>query len=192
VTVTLSDDAWEQVQNIVKERLGRPPPPDFRAALDGALQVYQASAYLQERGSPKQVRYNLQRAIKAALNLNARLNDLDGNSRQLLGEVPGGDISQLYASLEKVVLALDAAERKAGEWSKTRAGVRDNGPANMAYYLAKGLRQYLQHEAVSTEQGLFAQLYAVLADLVNASSDGKAIRAALRAVRERERQEAGS
>jgi hypothetical protein len=161
-------------------------------ALNNALQAHQALAYLQEQGRPKQVRSNLRRAIAAGLKLIDRLNDLDGNSRQLLGEVPGGDISQLYASLEKVVLALAAAERRAGEWSKTRAGVRDDGPVNMAYCLAKGLRQYLQHEPVSTERGLFAQLYAVLADHVNASSDGKAIRAALRAVRERERQESGS
>ena len=37
--LALADDEWEFAQTIVKEKLGRPPPPEFRMALDQALTV---------------------------------------------------------------------------------------------------------------------------------------------------------
>src|SRR3712207_108579 len=86
ITVKLRDAEWEHAQTVVRTLLGRSPPAEFREALDHALQARQAADYLQKMGSPKQVRYNLKRAIEAALRLNDRLNDLDGKSRQLLGE----------------------------------------------------------------------------------------------------------
>ena len=122
---TLSDDDWEHAQTIVKAKTGSLPPPEFRVALDNALRAAQAMAYLQEKGSPKPIRYNLKRAREAAIRLNDRLNDLDGNSRQILSEIPGGDILQLYSLLSAIIRALSLAEKKAGELPSTREGQLD-------------------------------------------------------------------
>ena len=50
----------------------------------------------------------------------------------------------------------------------------------MGHQLALGMEQQLGKRATSTSSGLFAQLYAVLAEVVGVSSDSKAIQAAIR------------
>jgi hypothetical protein len=188
----LPDDKWEQAQNIVAEKTGQGPPPEFRAALDRALQTWQGVTYLQQVGSPKAARDNLKRTLKAALGANDRLNDLDGYSRSILSEIIPEGILQLYEMQSTIIGTLSQAVKKANELPTTRAGVEDFAALNMGSHLAHSMKQHLDQRATSTVSGLFAQLYAVLAETLETlpggkarvSSDKKVIRRAIKFFRE--------
>jgi hypothetical protein len=180
-TTALSDERWCQVQLIVKERTARSAPNAFRADLDRALQAHDTIKYLHARGSPKPVKQNLKRALETALRLNDRLNELDGNSLQILSEVPDGNIWQLRCRVRGIILSLAQADSLARRLPKTKAGLRNFAPLNLGQFLALAIDWHFGTKHISSSHnGLFAQLYAVLAKQLRISSNHKAIRAALK------------
>jgi hypothetical protein len=169
------------VELIVQQRTGRPSPGDFRSDLDSALQAYDAIAYLQAQGGPKLVRANLKRARDSALRLNERLNDLDGKSRQILSGVPNGEVAQLYSALETIIMPLAEAYKIANGPPHTRAGLTNHAPLNLGQFLAEAIDRHFGRKFVSSSHnGLFAQIYGVLAEELGIASHHRAVRAALK------------
>jgi hypothetical protein len=177
---TLSDDGWEHAQTIVKAKTGSLPPPEFRMALDNALKSAAGMAHLQKEGGPHAIRRNLRRALAAAIRLGHRLDELDGNSRQVLGEMSDGDITRFYGEVRSLVEALRLAVDKAKGLPATREGQKDFTALSMGNQLALEMKDHLHKKPTTTPSGMFAQLYAVLAEVVGVSSDSKAVRAAIR------------
>ena len=159
--LALEDDDWEFARNIVKTHLGRAPPPEFRKALDQALTMWQAG-FEAEKETPKLVHYNLKRAHDAVIRLFKRLNDLGGNSRHLLAEIPDGDIVRLYKLARKIEGPLREARSKADQYPTTRAGQRNFPALNMGAELARGIELHLDQRATARASGLFAELYVLL------------------------------
>ena len=113
--VVLSDQDWAWAQTIFKAHMQRAAPADLRQALDNALWVFQTAKqgvqdglipkrrmrdFVSAPATPKQIRGNLKRARQAALRLNDRLSDLDGNSRQLIGEVRSDGVQMIESIVE--------------------------------------------------------------------------------------------
>ncbi len=80
----LGDKAWSNIEELVRTECRRAPPPQFRAALNEALTIFQAQRDAAEATSPKAMRTNLGRADKATKQLVSALEQLDDNSRLLL------------------------------------------------------------------------------------------------------------
>ncbi len=183
----LPDDRWEQIQLIVKERIGRLPPDAFRTSLNNALQVGLGMKYLHERSTPKQIRANLKVAYKAAEDLAKALEKLDGNSKNLLDEVELGSFRDLFAAAIRAENLLIKAQAKAGELPTTKAGIKDYGPRNFGYYLVWAIRWHLAPDYVSGDsRSLYVQLYQELAEYVGYSATIQAARVALKFACERD------
>jgi hypothetical protein len=92
-------------------------PAAFYKSLGEAIGSFNSGRELAKASKPAKVRANLQAAIDAALELNKKLGDLDGNSRQLLGEVEDGKVSVLQdVYLWKIIQALNGASHLANEY----------------------------------------------------------------------------
>ena len=90
-------------------------PDEFLVALDIAAGIYRAAARLRDQSLPAVVRNKLKLTLDASLHLKDRLNELDGNSRNLLSEVTrGGEdlnngILSVYDNLSPIINALNKA-----------------------------------------------------------------------------------
>jgi hypothetical protein len=84
--------------------------------LAGAIGRYDSFRHIRETSRPAAVRENLNAALKAAMELNERLNALDGNSCLLIREAGHEDIQSLHRHLEPIVRALFAALQLAGQY----------------------------------------------------------------------------
>ncbi len=83
-------------------------PEEFLVALDLAADLYRAAARLRDQSLPAVVRNKLKRTLDASLRLKDRLNELDGNSRNLLSEVTR-DGENPYDNLSPIIIALKKA-----------------------------------------------------------------------------------
>ena len=90
-------------------------PEELFVALDRAAGLYKAHSQVRALSLPAAVRNNLKLTLDASLRLNDRLNELDGNSRELLSEVTrGGEdlnngILSVYDNLSPIINALNKA-----------------------------------------------------------------------------------
>ncbi len=84
---------------------------DYFLALDNAIKRFHVNKGLAKKSSPAAVRKNLKRALARALKLNDGLNELDGNSRQILKNTFRGGVNALYASLAQVIAGLAVKSR---------------------------------------------------------------------------------
>jgi hypothetical protein len=128
----------------------------FRALANG-IGVFDMLRRLREKSRPGAVRKNLLRAKTAALRLNEALNDLDGNSTQLLAEVVQGRIGSPFDNVCQVILALDRALGLANDYPSS-----GNIPEHHRLYLAADVRDaiktYLGIPAKCTKSGIFVAI----------------------------------
>jgi hypothetical protein len=186
----LSNELWEQVQLVVKEKTSAQPPDAFRKSLDAALMAGQASQYLHGESTPKKTRANLAQALEAARALTAALEGLDGNSKSLLDEIEGGAFLGLINAAVRAQNLLTQVQTKASELPTTKAGIKDFAPRNLGYYLAWAIRWHIGAEHVSGySKSLYVELYQVLAKSVRYAATVQAAQVALQFVRERDTHE---
>ena len=184
---TLSDSAWEHVELTFKERLERNPPPAFRDALNHALLTFVAAksgiqsvtndleGHVSPPALPKQIRANLKRARQAALRLNDRINELDGNSRQLVEAVEPFGLTELYDAVKRAAKIISAAEALANAYPKSRATIKDYPSLYLTTYLARAIHHFCGEEALSqTRDGLFHQVLLILFEALGEPHEDRA------------------
>ena len=89
----LSSDAKDHIKEHIRYHRHSVSDLDaFFDELDQALSRFKAYARRRQEGLPATIRKNLKRAAKVSMDLNAHINDLDGNSRQLLNEAAEGGL----------------------------------------------------------------------------------------------------
>ncbi len=98
-------------------------PEELFVALDSAAGFYRSCAQMRAESLPAAVRHNLKLTLKASLRLNDRLNDLDGNSRQLLDEVTRHEVDSngrliVIKNLSPLIIALNEAYNLAKQYPK--------------------------------------------------------------------------
>jgi hypothetical protein len=176
--VVLSDQDWELVEATFKKHMRRRAPAKLRDALNDALRTYVTVDQGIQLGStregdwkdrisapatPKHVRANLRGARQSLLRLLDRFNDLDGNSRSLIAEAHDGGVDQLYECVNMIGGIISAAEKLAGEYPTTRAGIIDHSSQAMGFMLAKAIRHFCGEEKLTGKrEGLYHHLLLIL------------------------------
>ncbi len=151
----LSSDDREQINQFILDHGHSVSDPDaFFAELDKALSQYKGFARFRQEGLPATVRKNLKKAAEVSRNLNAHINDLDGNSRQLLDQAAEGGLEGFRSHLSGVVLALHEALRRAEEYPK-RGRLTEHHRIFLAADVADAIWQYIHVLPVPTRDGLF-------------------------------------
>lgn len=95
-------------------------PDRFIRELEEKVRIFRFDKSLSEESRPKAVRDNLDRALNTAKKLWERVNELDGNSRQLLAE--DGSISDLHASITTAIVRLSKARQLANQYPGKASG----------------------------------------------------------------------
>ena len=135
--------------------------PKFFDALSLAIGHYLANGRLAEESKPGAVRANLKDAFDAAQLLNEKLNALDGNSRQLLGEV-GAEINELQNELlRRIVLSLNDALNLAHEYQHKGGRLFDHGRLWFAVDVGHAVEQHLKVKATSKVEGLYESVLTI-------------------------------
>ena len=153
--VKLSSGAKEQISQLIEDHGHSVSDPDaFFDELDKALSQYKGFARFRQEGLPATVRKNLKKAAEDSKNLNAHINNLDGNSRQLLGEAAEGGFKGFQARLAGVVLVLHEALRRAEEYPK-RGRLHEHHRIFLAADIADSIKKFIHVLPVPTRDGLF-------------------------------------
>ena len=154
----LSSGAREQIELFLEGRNIEVPDPDgFFGALASGISIFDSSKPLGEESRPAAVRENLRRAKAAALRLNNALNKLDGNSRQLLGEVVQGGVLSLYDNVKVVIRDLHLALQLANEFPSS-GSLPEHNRLYLAVDVANAIETHLNVTATSTKDGLFVEI----------------------------------
>ena len=150
--VKLSSDAKEQIDRFILDHGRSVSDRDaFFDEIDKALSLYRGYAHFRQEGLPATVRKNLKKAAEVSKNLNAHINNLDGNSRQLLDEAAEGSFR---THLSGVVLALHEALRRAEEYPR-RGRLTEHHRIFLAADVADAIEQFIHVLPVPTRGGLF-------------------------------------
>jgi len=140
-------------------------PEDFYKSLGLAIARFNSGEALAAISSPAVVRKNLQAAIDAALALNERLNDLDGNSRQLLSSVDGGETSVLQDHhLWKIIRALSEADHLADEYPK-KGRLPEHHRLWLAVDVANAIDVHVGAAPTTKVDGLFESILAIILEI---------------------------
>ena len=151
----LSSDAKDHIKEHIRYHRHSVSDLDaFFDELDQALSRFKAYARWRQEGLPATVRKNLKKAAKVSMDLNAHINDLDGNSRQLLDEAAEGGLKGFRSHLSSVVLALHEALRRAEEYPKI-GRLPEQHRIFLAADVADTIRQFVHVPPVPTRDGLF-------------------------------------
>ena len=126
-------------------------PDAFFAALDMACAMYKSGLDLAKLSSPGKVKSNLNAAIEAAVKLNDKLNNLDGNSYQLLRKIEGGSVDCLKEHFLSIFTALSEASHLAAEYPKGRR--YEFHRLYLAVDVADAIRAHLGVEPTTTKEG---------------------------------------
>ena len=154
----LSLDTKEQINQFILDHGHSVSDPDaFFDELDKALSQYKGFARFRQEGLPATIRKNLKKAAKVSMDLNAHINDLDGNSRQLLGQAAEGGLEGFRSHLSGVVLALHEALRRAEEYPK-RGRLHEHHRIFLAADVADAIRQFIHVPPAATRGGLFVSI----------------------------------
>ena len=153
--VKLSSDTKEQInQFILDHRHSASDPDAFFDEIDKALSLYKGFARFRQEGLPATVRKRLKKAAEISKDLNAHINDLDGNSRQLLDKAADGGLGGFRSNLSGVVLALHDALRRAEEYPK-RGRLHEHHRIFLAADVADAIGQFTDASPVPTRGGLY-------------------------------------
>lgn len=88
VSKGISSDVCEHLHTIVMgQAISDSTISSFLDDVDFAVGVYRGNTVTHEQSLPSNTRRNLKGAFNAALAVNERLNELDGTSMQIIGEI---------------------------------------------------------------------------------------------------------
>ena len=144
----LSTSIKESIKKSVFDGHQTSCPEELFVALDSAAGFYRASAQIRAESLPAAVRHNLKLTLKASLRLSDRLNDLDGNSRQLLDEVTRHEVDSngsliVIKNLSSLINALSKACILAKQYPQKGDLPRDHRRW-LARDIADALREHLK------------------------------------------------
>ncbi len=164
ITARLSPDAREQIETILNgQSIAVPDTEGFFDALAGAIGFFDSGKRLREKSLPAAVRKNLRDATDAALGLQDALNELDGNSRQLLRETVPRGIRSLFGHVREIILPLKGAVLLAKEYPPKGGDLPEPHRFFLAADVADAIETHLGIRATCTKNGLFvAVLDAIL------------------------------
>ena len=173
ITARLSPDRRTQIEQFLKDRSIEVADPDsFFDALADAIGLFDRGKWLRSKSLPAAVRKNLVHATDSALGLHDALNELDGNSHQLLGEVVQGGIHSLYDNIKPVIRALQRALRLAGDYPQGGGDLPEPHRFFLAADVADAIETYLGIPATSTKSGIFI---AILESVVTEATGKEAL-----------------
>lgn len=163
IPVALDPDTKEQIKRQLGPNAPRKAQLDaFLEAVQDAIRFYHAQRELSDQTKPAVVRANLEAALNAALELEARLQALDGNSRMLIREEFKEGISVLEdRHLGTIMNALKEAAHVADQYPK-RGRLPDHARLWLAVDVADALQTHLEIRATSTKEGVFESLLAII------------------------------
>ena len=140
-------------------------PTAFFEALSQAIGHFNAGREMAEFSKPANVRKNLQTALNAALELYGRLDDLDGNSCQLLAEVEYGGIATLQgAHLLKIIHALREASLLANEYP-TKGRLREGHRLGLAMDVADAIDTHIGVKPTTTKEGIYESILTIVLEI---------------------------
>lgn len=159
ITARLSPDRRTQIEQFLKDRSIEVPDPDsFFDALADAIGLFDWGKWLRSKSLPAAVRKNLVHATDSALGLHDALNEFDGNSRQLLGEVVQGGIHSLYDNIKPVIRALQRALRLAGDYPQGGGDLPEPHRFFLAADVKDAIKTHLGIRATCTKNGFFVEV----------------------------------
>lgn len=162
--VKLSSDTKEQISQIIKDHKHPVLDPDaFFDELDNSLSRFDGTERSRLKSSPAHVRKNLAKAAKVSMDLNKLINDLDGNSHQLLDEAVEGGLKGFRVHLSYVVLGLREARRLSDEYPK-RGRLHAPHRIYLARDIADAIEQFIQVSPTATRGGLFVSILESVCD----------------------------
>jgi hypothetical protein len=146
----------------------------FFEELGDAIGRFHAARDIHEESKPAVVRKNLKKAYRAATNLNCALNELDGNSRQLLDKIVAGGFQMLQRDhLAKIMQGVAAAQAAAATYKasayRKAGGLSHPYREGLALDVAFALEKHLKVKSTLTKNGPFV----VILDIVMAEATGK-------------------
>ncbi len=159
ITARLSPDRRTQIEQFLKDRSIEVANPDsFFDALADAIGFFDLGKRLRGESLPAAVRKNLVHATDSALGLHDALNELDGNSRQLLGEVVQGGIHSLYDNIKPVIRALQRTLRLAGDYPQGGGDIPEPHRFFLAADVKDAIKTHLGIRATCTKKGFFEEV----------------------------------
>lgn len=135
----------------------------FYTDIEQGLAAYRAMTGLADESRPAAVRRNLKTSLETALKLNDTLNDLDANSRLLLGQAASGGIHATYNHLQEIIMALSEAGHKADDLP-SKGRLPDYARLNLATAVLEALRS-CGASPTTTKEGLYQNLLAVVLEI---------------------------
>lgn len=152
----------------------------FLAALDGAAALYYDVKEVHENSLPSVVRRRLTRLRDAAKEMIEAINDLDGNSAQLLNEIVPGGSGVLQADALPVLQASEKALFLAGQYviGSEQPRQKQGKPAQdyrlfTAVEVAHAVEVFCRERPKVTKNGLFSNILSIVLEDVT----GKEVKA---------------
>lgn len=156
--VKLSSNLKEHVETELRSRgINSSSLDAFFETIGKGIEFFKSNQRLAEESKPSRVRQNLKAAISAALKLNGRINDLDGNSRRLLSRVAKDGVFSVYEDLGRVIAKLTRTKQLASSYP-TAGRLDENNRVFLAADVAKAIRDHLGEEPTTTKEGLFESI----------------------------------
>jgi hypothetical protein len=185
------DEARKQIAKELGVKGVKEIPEGFFIALGMAIGLYCSIREMAEATRPAKVRQNLKDALEATRILNDKLNNLDGNSRQLLDEIEGG--AQLQdVHLASIVRTLSEAVRLAKEYPTTRAGLHDHARLYLAKDVADAISEHLGRRATTTKEGVFESVLTIVLNLATTELASRRAKKAKKATKPKKQKEVSS
>ena len=162
-TETLRPSCREQIELVLNTRAVELLDRDsFYGALDCAIACFHAGRQIRQDSSPAAVRENLSKAINAAIKFNDSLNELDGNSKQILDVIRKGGVHALYDGLKEIISDLSKARQIAENYPKNGKGIEDNDRLHLAVAVADAFENHTNKAATTTKEGDYCSLLAMV------------------------------
>lgn len=134
----------------------------FFTDLENAADMFNGGKKLAADSAPSKARRNLNAAIDAALKLNDCLDELDGNSLELIAEVRGGSAYRLQEIFqEKILCVLNEAGHKADEYP-SKGRLSEDHRLFLAVDVAKAIQANLDVTPTTTKDGLYEGVLVIL------------------------------
>ncbi len=164
VSEGISSVAREHLHTIVmSQAISNSTISGFLDDIDFAVGVYCGNTVTHEQSLPSNTRRNLKAAFNAALAVNERLNEFDGTSMQIIGEIDPSGLTDIRQSLGTTIQLLNRAHNRSkafntngGRKMETHFALGDRFvlPINDAAlrFLKKAMKRYGRPEVIVTDR----------------------------------------
>ncbi len=182
----IDDQSREQIVLEVKNHGIESVTSAFFDALGVTVASFNSSQAIAEASKPAKVRKNIRNAVDAALVLNDRLDDLDGNSRQLMTEVVDQGVHHLHNNLDIIIRFLIEASNLANQYQK-KGRLPDHARLFFAINVASAIKKHLEVAPTTTRGGVFESVLTIMLEIATGNEVNDVndlVRRALKALRD--------